>query len=226
MTEGSNGETGDITPDPPPSPKRRVSKTKLDHSLMQDQVLKSVAKLEEKVAEQVKQRTTEPGKSFNGVQDFKAASPCPFKWEGHDPRLPFKHCERCQIPLYDFHNVELSEIEQIIFKRENRENAPLFKREDGKFMTQDCPVACKKRRERVMLVGAVVAAVIAVAAWMILVPSQPPSPPPAVIQQEQPAIEPSTQTSQPEQENSDGSWEHTESRPLAPESSPAPAAPQ
>jgi hypothetical protein len=224
MTEGSHGETGDVTPDPPPSPKRRVSKTKLDHSLMQDQVLKSVAKLEEKVAEQVKQRTTEPGKPFNGVQDFKAASPCPFKWEGHDPKQPFKHCEGCQIPVYDFHNVELPEVEQIIFKRENRKEAPLFKREDGKFMTQDCPVACKKRKEKVMLVGAIVAAVIVIAAWMILAPSPPP--PPAVVQQEQRGMETSTQTSQPEQEKIDGSWEHVESRPIAPESPPAPAAPQ
>ncbi len=59
--------------------------------------------------------------------------------------------------------MDLPEAEELIFKREERRNAALFKRADGKFMTKDCPVAVKKKYGMIMMIagGILVLAILA-----------------------------------------------------------------
>jgi hypothetical protein len=183
----------------PPVPPRRVAKTRLDYSVMSDQVLKSVAKMEEKVAEQLKDRSSEPGKPFHGVENYKLASGCPVKWEGHSETERFRFCQMCQANLYDLKGVEVDEAEQLVFKRENIEKPQFFKREDGKFMTAPCKVAGKRKREKIMLIAGVVAVAVAAGAFLVLMP--PPPRPPAVTTT--PSESPSTANTS----NDDDEWE-------------------
>jgi hypothetical protein len=155
-----------------------VAKTMLDHSLLFDALAKSSAKKEQKAAEIAIQKTREPVKPFIAITDYKKASACPWVWDEQDSKERFRYCGQCQASIYNFDGMELPEAEALIFKRENREKAPLFKRADGKFMTSDCPVQVKQKRDRMSLIAIVAAVVIALVAILVMMPPPPPPPPP------------------------------------------------
>ncbi|MBC7997930.1 MAG: hypothetical protein IAF58_08300, partial [Leptolyngbya sp.] len=71
---------------------------------------------------------------------------------------------------------EMPEAEAMIFKRENREKFTLFKRQDGKFMTQDCPEALKQKKSKMMMILVAVIAVLLIAASFFLAPAPAPAP--------------------------------------------------
>jgi hypothetical protein len=168
------------------APRRRpsqnfVAKTMLDHSLLFDALAKSSAKKEQKALEVAREKANEPVKPFIAITDFKKASACPWSWEEQDSKERFRYCGQCQASIYNFDGMELPEAEALIFKRENRENAPLYKRADGKFMTSDCPVQVKQKRDRLSLIAIAAAVAIAfIAIVAIMPPPPPPTPPPPV----------------------------------------------
>ncbi len=106
----------------------------------------SVSRAEEKLAESIAQKASEPPKQVLTSDDYKLAKPkCPFVWaDGDMTKDRVRYCTECSSQVYNFAGFDMAEAQSLIFKRENRENAPLYKREDGKFMTNDCPIAVKK----------------------------------------------------------------------------------
>lgn len=169
-------------------PKRQqfVAKTMLDHSILWDTVSKFEAKMEERVAEQLLERANEPVKPFIAIVCKKQATPCAFNWEGSETKERFRYCDLCKTPVYNFAGLEQPEADELIFQRENRRNATLYKRADGKYMTVNCPVEVKRKRDMIyMSVGGVFLAIAAIAI-MVLMPRPPKPEPKAVVEDVQP----------------------------------------
>ncbi|MDR3615787.1 MAG: hypothetical protein P4L53_19670 [Candidatus Obscuribacterales bacterium] len=234
------------------TPRRRpsqnfVAKTMLDHSLLFDALAKSSAKKEQKALEIAKEKANEPVKPFIAITDFKKASPCTWVWDEQDSKERFRYCRQCQASVYNFDGMELPEAEALIFKRENREKAPLYKRADGKFMTSDCPVQVKQKRDRLSLIAIAAAVAIAFIAIVAIMPPPPPPPPAPPVPPPQATRIPtrpsnrqsagqnqSNQTNQTNQpgvnqpadgRKNDGSfhWDSSQTSNQAPVSTPAPA---
>lgn len=159
-----------------------VAKTMLDHSILWDTVSKFEAKMEERVAEQLLERANEPIKPFIAIECKKKATPCAFVWDSTDSKERFRYCDLCRTPVYNFAGLEQPEADELIFQRENRRNATLYKRADGNYMTVNCPVEVKRKRDMVyMSIGGVLLFVASIA-FMILMPRPPKPEPKAVVE--------------------------------------------
>lgn len=137
-------------------PERFVPKTMLDMDFLKESLSASVSRAEERLAESLAQKASVPPKQLLTSDDFKIASPnCPFVWADNpdNPKERVKYCTECSAQIYNLTGFDMSESQSLIFKRENRNNATLYKREDGKFMTTDCPIALKKKKDKQMLIG-------------------------------------------------------------------------
>ena len=155
-----------------------VARTMLDHSVLFDALAKSTARKEQKAAEEAIEKAKEPVKEFHGITDFKMADACPWVWDDPDSKDKFRYCGQCKAPVYNFEGLELPEAQALIFKRENRENAHLYKRTDGKFMTSNCVVQAKRKQTRIMLIAVAAAVAIGLVAIVALTPPAPPAPAP------------------------------------------------
>lgn len=164
---------------------QKTAKTMLDHSVLKEVVAKTAAKEEEKVAEQIKAKANEPVKPFEPIENYKIATPCSSMWEGTDPKERYRYCEKCHLQVYDFTGMELPDAEALIFKRESRKNAPLFKRADGKFLTADCPVGVGNKRNLILSIVGGTLLVICVLAFLMMMPH----PKPAVTTEQSPSSE-------------------------------------
>lgn len=160
---------------------RFVAKTMLDHSVLSEQLVKSHEKEKMRAAYLAQERANEPQKEFHEVEAKKNATPCSWEWtESGVTRGRVRACDKCQTKVYDFTGMEMPEAEALIFKHESRKKFKLYKRQDGKFMTQDCPVQAQKKRNFVLLVFAAVIVVVVAVACMLLAP--PPAKPPEQAQ--------------------------------------------
>lgn len=162
-------------------PERFIPKTMLDMDFLKESLSASVSRAEERLAESIAQKASEPPKQVLTADDYKMVSPnCPFVWADNpdNPKERVKYCTECSAQIYNFTGFDMTESQSLIFKRENRQNAPLYKREDGKFMTNDCPIALKKKKDKQMLIGG--AALVLVLLVIMVVASfmapQPPAP--------------------------------------------------
>ncbi len=166
-------------------PERFVARTMLDMDFLKESLSASVSRAEEKLAESIAQKASEPPKQTLTSDDYKLAqSKCPFVWaDGDLTKDRVRYCTQCSSQVYNFAGFDMAEAQALIFKRENRENAPLYKREDGKFMTNDCPIAVKKHKDKTMLIGGALLALILLVIMVIasfLSPQPPPAPAPTV----------------------------------------------
>lgn len=127
-----------------------VAKTMLDHELILDKLAESMERIEAKtlkeIEEKEKELASQPLKEIIPIDKYEKASPCQWAWEDDGYYDHFRYCGMCKQIVYNFDGMDKPEAMAIIFQRENRKDAPLFKRADGKFMTSDCPVALKKKR--------------------------------------------------------------------------------
>lgn len=161
--------------EPAEKPKRYVARTRLDHSILYDTVAKAAEKQEAAVEELIKTRANEPVKPFVPVESKKAKLSCPWAWPESDSPERVRYCSQCKNPVYNFAGIEMPEAESIVYTRENIEHPHLLKREDGKYMTRECPQAVKRRKDTIVLslVGVVVAAGIVTVLMMLPPPPKP-----------------------------------------------------
>lgn len=165
-------------------PERFIPKTMLDMDFLKESLSASVSRAEERLAESIAQKQSEPPKQVLTADDYKMATPnCPFVWSENpdNPKERVKYCTNCNAQVYNLSGFDMTETQSLIFKRENRSNAPLYKREDGKFMTSDCPIALKKKKDKQMLIGGaalvlVLLIIMVVASFMAPQPPQAPAP--------------------------------------------------
>ena len=90
------------------------------------------------------------------IQSFRIATPCSARWSTMrgDERVRF--CDACRKNVYDFSQMTLDEIEDLLQRTEGKICARLWQRADGKVLTADCKIG--KRRRRIRLLGALASA--------------------------------------------------------------------
>jgi hypothetical protein len=83
------------------------------------------------------------------IDSIQVASPCPASWRKMKGDSTVRHCEECNLNVYDFSNLNRAEIKQLIVKNEGtRLCVRLHKREDGTLITRDCPVGVRSLQRR------------------------------------------------------------------------------
>ncbi len=131
---------------------QKIKATIADDLALQDRLSRITSQHLIKLAESVKATASELPKPFQPIEQFKKATPCSAVWDGTDPKERCRYCQHCGLQVYDLAGLELPEAKALIFKRENRKNVTLFKRADGKFLTNDCPVAGTRKRTLILTI--------------------------------------------------------------------------
>jgi hypothetical protein len=157
-----------------------VAKTLLDCEVLAGALQKFQVRKVEVAAEEAKIRASLPGVEFHPVDSKKLAQRCAWKWED-ESNDRFRYCQTCRSQVYNFEGLELAQAEALILIRENKRSATLYKRPDGKFMTQDCPVQVRKKRTILFLSIVGVTLVCVSVATLILMPPRLPAHKPTYV---------------------------------------------
>jgi hypothetical protein len=95
------------------------------------------------------------------IDRLKIASPCPASWEQMLGDDRARHCELCNLQVYNIARMTRAEAAQLVSSSEGRICARLYRRSDGTLITRDCPVGLRAIRLRVAkATGAVLAAIV------------------------------------------------------------------
>lgn len=208
---------------PRQSSRRFVAKTMLDHNMLLDQVHQSFDKKKARAIKLAKERANEPVRQFVAIVADKEASPCPWSWKDGDATERFRLCAQCQGNLYNLDGIELPEAKALIFKRENRQKFTLYKRADGKFMTRDCPVVLKKKRD---LILAVIACAVLLLCAIAVATLMPPPPKPVVVDTQSapdPNLQNALRRTQTPARNQAGTYHYEAGKPVIQTPAPQPA---
>lgn len=124
-----------------------IAKTKLDVDACRQVVTKIVADQETKVKNLMK--IAAPGEGAGrqaAITKYAKAAPCGASWDEMSGTDSFRLCSDCKLFVYDVRDMTTKEVEELVYQRESRENVRFFKRADGRFLTADCPIGAKRRR--------------------------------------------------------------------------------
>ena len=152
-----------------------VAPTNLDMEAVRDMAAKAKEEQESKIAEELKNRPAEPEQPVKTIDKFRNGTPCDAQWESMEGTGKSRFCNKCHLRVYDFTGMDRVEADEVIFKLENRSDAPLYKRADGRFMTSDCPVAVKSKRGMVIMIAGGIVVVAAVTAIFLMMPHPAPT---------------------------------------------------
>lgn len=180
-----------------------LAKTVLDMDAVRVVLNKPRGSVEEKLKE-VQSRPAEPIKPKLCFDDYRHATPCSSHWESMEGTERFKICSACKLHVYDFEHLELPEIKETVLVREGKMYTALYRRADGKFITQDCPVGVKQRHSTVTLILLAALALVAVAVASFTAPKRT-EPAPPVDQNEQQTDQSEPQTESPTTQPAKGS---------------------
>jgi hypothetical protein len=141
-----------------------VVKTMLDPDAMRRVFARKSADQEVQLKELVQTHTTLPPAPCKNVERYRRATACDSSWERMSGGDKVRFCEGCQLQVYDFSDMDQVEAEELVFKREAKKDAVLYRRKDGRFLSADCPVGLKRVLTKklaiigaVLLIGAVIA---------------------------------------------------------------------
>jgi hypothetical protein len=124
------------------------------------------------------------------LDNIRVASPCPASWEKMSGDDRVRHCQLCQLNVYNLSEMTRAEAERLIISREGRLCVRFYRRADGTILTRDCPRGWRALTARVSRVaGAVLTALMAVTPVFSQSQSAPASPTQAGDKQAQSALD-------------------------------------
>src|SRR5262245_30988553 len=95
------------------------------------------------------------------VNELRVASPCSVGWENMSGDERQRHCDLCELNVYNLSGMTAREVDRLITDREGRLCIRMFRRADGTVITRDCPVGLRAVRKRVAtFAGAAITAVL------------------------------------------------------------------
>src|SRR6185369_3331890 len=95
------------------------------------------------------------------INKLRVASLCSVGWETMTGDERIRHCQSCQLNVYNISEMARADAENLITKREGRLCIRLYKRADGTVLTKDCPVGFRAYQKRVArFAGAALAAIL------------------------------------------------------------------
>jgi hypothetical protein len=96
-------------------------------------------------------RADDPGTmSHPSLHEVRRASRCGAEWATMEGDQGVRLCRKCNRCLYDFEALDPADIHRFFGVASHHK--PLYRRDDGKFMTVDCPVG-KRQRFRAAVAG-------------------------------------------------------------------------
>lgn len=94
------------------------------------------------------------------VQSISIATPCHVDWESMSGDERKRFCGQCKLNVYNVSTMSTREAADFIRQSEGRACVSLYRRADGTIITDNCPVAMRKLRDRAMAKSAAVAALL------------------------------------------------------------------
>ncbi len=99
-------------------------------------------------------------KTISLIQTARIASPCDMKWDDMVGDERVRHCEACDLNVYNIAAMTADEANALLEGAEGRICGRLWRRFDGTVITRDCPVGLQIIRRKMILTTAKVAAAI------------------------------------------------------------------
>lgn len=94
------------------------------------------------------------------IDRIRIATPCPVSWEKMRGDSRVRHCDHCQLNVYNISSLSRSEAEALVMSKEGRFCARLYRRSDGTVLTRDCPVGLRAMRRRISKIAAAICAIV------------------------------------------------------------------
>lgn len=96
--------------------------------------------------------------SLSVLDSISVASPCSMRWEDMTGDDRVRHCQHCNLNVYNLSGMTRKESEDLLLTRTGRLCARFYRRADGTVLTADCPVGLAAARQRLMRLATRVAA--------------------------------------------------------------------
>lgn len=191
----SNSDPAGFMPPPPPAGSKGLNrvvkkldsiclKTRLDPDACRKIAEGSSEKKVAQLKEIIESAAAEPFVPLKLIDKYRKTTPCSARWEDMNGKGLFKVCHKCRLHVYDFSKTDQSDAEKLVLTREGKENPIFYRRNDGKYLTSDCPVAVAQRRQ--LIIASAVGALLVIA-LVTMAALAPPPPPPAVTVSPTPA---------------------------------------
>src|SRR5215471_11991380 len=90
------------------------------------------------------------------INNLRIASPCSAEWDQMVGDDRVRHCQACNLDVYNLSKFTEGEIRALVANREGRLCARLYRRGDGTVLTQDCPVGLRAVARRISRVAGAV----------------------------------------------------------------------
>lgn len=83
------------------------------------------------------------------IDNIRIASPCPADWEKMRGDNRIRHCDACNLNVYNLAAFTEAEIRELVANREGRLCGRIYQRRDGTVLTQNCPVGVRAVTRRI-----------------------------------------------------------------------------
>lgn len=95
------------------------------------------------------------------LDSVRIASPCDASWESMRGDERVRHCDQCDLNVYNLSGMTRDEATRLVAGANGRLCVRFYQRHDGTIITRDCPVGLARVRERTAVVWRRVAAAAA-----------------------------------------------------------------
>lgn len=96
------------------------------------------------------------------IDNIRIASPCPANWEQMQGNDRVRHCDACNLNVYNLAAFTESEIRALVANRKGRLCGRIYQRRDGTVLTQNCPVGMRAVARRISRIAGAVFAFLTV----------------------------------------------------------------
>jgi hypothetical protein len=97
------------------------------------------------------------------LENIRIASPCSADWEKMRGNDRVRHCDLCNLNVYNFSAMTEPEIRKLLARREGLPCVRLHRRRDGTIITRNCPVGVKAVARRISRVAGTIFSLLAAA---------------------------------------------------------------
>lgn len=128
------------------------------------------------------------------INNYRMATACPADWVDMIGTDQFRICGQCKLNVYNLTGMNLEATKALVFKREGQDAQCFYRRQDGKFLTHDCPVGIRRGQTTLLGIGAGILLILGCISMAFLSP--PPPKPTAIEEKPQQVITPPSQSIQ------------------------------
>ena len=96
------------------------------------------------------------------IDNIRVASPCSADWEQMQGDDRVRHCDACNLNVYNLAAFTKAEIRALVASRKGRLCGRIYQRGDGTVLTQNCPVGLQAVTRRISRIAGAVFAFLAV----------------------------------------------------------------